>query len=156
MMKTYSAKPGEVEKQWLLVDAADLPLGRVAARVAALLRGKHKAAFTPHVDTGDHVIVINAGKVRLTGKKASQKMYYRHSGYPGGLKATPYGELLKKKPALLMRLAVKGMLPRTSLGRAMLRKLKVYAGPEHPHAAQRPRLVAAAARGASGGEGGES
>jgi large subunit ribosomal protein L13 len=157
MMKTYSAKPGEVEREWLLVDAAGRPLGRVAARVASLLRGKHKAEFTPHVDTGDHVVVINAGKVLLTGNKASQKMHYRHSGYPGGLKARPYGEIRQKNPAALIRMAVKGMLPRTSLGAAMLRKLKVYAGPEHPHAAQQPRPVAPTARaGKAAGEGGKS
>lgn len=157
MMKTYSAKPGEVARDWLLIDGAGLPLGRVAVRAASLLQGKHKAAFTKHVDTGDHVVVINAGKVRLTGKKATQKMYYRHSGYPGGLKARPYGEIRDRNPVMLIRLAVKGMLPRTSLGRAMLRKLKVYAGSEHPHAAQQPRAVSTAARGnAAAGEGGAS
>lgn len=136
--KTYSAKPREVEKRWLVVDAQGMVLGRLAADVAAALRGKHKATFTPHVDTGDHVIVINAAGLALTGQKAARTMRYRHSGYPGGLKTEPYGALLQRNPARALREAVRGMLPHGPLGRAMLRKLKVYGGPEHPHQAQGP------------------
>ncbi len=136
--KTYSAKPREVSRRWLLVDAQGQVLGRLAAEVAALLRGKHKAVYTPHVDTGDHVVVINAAGLVLTGNKAERTMRYRHSGYPGGLKEEPYGALLKRDPARAFRSAVKGMLPHNTLGRQMLRKLKVYAGAEHPHAAQHP------------------
>ena len=138
MRKTYFAKAGEVERQWLLVDAEGKVFGRLAARVAALLRGKHKPTFTPHVDTGDHVVVINAGKLKLTGGKAQKKLRYRHSGYPGGLRSDPYGALLQRDPGRALRLAVKGMLPHNDLGRLMLRKLKVYPGPAHPHQAQRP------------------
>jgi large subunit ribosomal protein L13 len=137
--KTLSAKPEKVEREWLLVDGAGVPLGRLAAQVAALLRGKHKPVFTPHVDVGDHVIVVNASKTVLTGQKAEKKIYYSHSGYPGGLKERKAGVLLARKPGELIRRAVRGMLPRNSLGRGMLSKLKVYAGPEHPHEAQRPR-----------------
>jgi len=140
-MKTYSAKPAEVQRKWLLVDANGMVLGRMASQVAALLRGKHKPIYTPHVDTGDHVIVINADKVRMTGKKHTDKLYYRHSGYPGGLKATPYGELLAKRPEDLVRMVVRGMLPHNTLGKLMLRKLKVYRGVEHPHAAQQPEPI---------------
>ncbi len=136
--RTYSAKPHEVPRQWLLVDARGQVLGRLAAEVAALLRGKHKASYTPHVDTGDHVVVINAAELVLTGNKAERTMRYRHSGYPGGLKEEPYGDLLKRDPARAFRIAVKGMLPHNTLGRQMLRKLKVYAGSDHPHAAQHP------------------
>jgi large subunit ribosomal protein L13 len=136
--RTYSAKPGEVESRWLLVDAEGLVVGRLAADVAAVLRGKHKPQYTRHVDTGDHVVVINAAKMVLTGSKAQRTMRYRHSGYPGGLKVEPYGELFRKDPARAFRAAVRGMLPHTALGRAMLRKLKVYAGGEHPHQAQGP------------------
>jgi len=136
--RTYSAKPGEVTSRWLLVDAQGQVLGRLAADVAALLRGKHKPVFTRHVDTGDHVVVVNGSGLVLTGGKAEKTMRYRHSGYPGGLKAEPYGELLKKDPARAFRAAVKGMLPHSPLGRRMLRKLKVYAGGEHPHQAQQP------------------
>jgi large subunit ribosomal protein L13 len=136
--KTYSAKPREVKKRWLVVDAQGLVLGRLAADVAAALRGKHKATFTPHIDTGDHVIVINAAGLALTGRKAARTMRYRHSGYPGGFKAEPYGALLRRNPALALREAVRGMLPHGPLGRAMLRKLKVYSGPDHPHQAQGP------------------
>jgi len=132
------AKATDVERKWYVVDAQDRALGRVASEVARLLRGKHKPLFTPHVDTGDFVIVLNAGKVLLTGDKARQKFYYRHSGYPGGLKAISSGELLKKDPRKVMELAVKGMLPQTKLGRAMFKKLKVYPGSQHPHAAQMP------------------
>jgi large subunit ribosomal protein L13 len=137
-MRTFMAKATDVERKWYVVDAQDKALGRVASEVARLLRGKHKPLFTPHVDTGDFVIVLNAGKVLLTGDKARQKFYYRHSGYPGGLKAVSYGELLKKDPRKVMELAVKGMLPQTKLGRAMFKKMKVYAGSQHPHAAQMP------------------
>jgi large subunit ribosomal protein L13 len=136
--KTYSAKPREVKKRWLVVDAQGLVLGRLAADVAAALRGKHKATFTPHIDTGDHVIVINAAGLALTGRKAARTMRYRHSGYPGGFKEEPYGALLQRNPARALREAVRGMLPHNPLGRAMLRKLKVYPGPDHPHQAQGP------------------
>lgn len=138
MRTTYMAKPNQVERKWVVVDAADKPLGRVATEVATLLRGKHKPEYTPHVDTGDFVIVINASKVRLTGKKAEQKMYYRHSGYPGGIKAVSAGDLRENRPDRMIEQAVKGMLPKNSLGRQQLKKLKVYAGSEHPHEAQKP------------------
>lgn len=139
-MRTYMAKAQEVERKWYIIDAANKPLGRVATEVARMLRGKHKPTFTPHVDTGDYVIVINADKVVLTGKKMEQKFNYRHSGYPGGMTATPYSEFLAKKPELAMELAVKGMLPHNRLGRKMLKKLKVYAGAEHKHEAQKPEV----------------
>lgn len=142
--KTYSAKPGEVTRKWWLIDAQGKVLGRLAAEVAAILRGKHKPIYTPHVDTGDHVVVINAAGLVLTGQKARRTMRYRHSGYPGGLKVEPYGALLQRDPARAFRLAVKGMLPHNTLGRQMLRKLKVYAGSEHPHAAQQPEPYPAA------------
>ncbi len=138
-MRTYTPKPGDVERTWHVVDATDVVLGRLATHVATLLRGKHKATFAPHVDTGDFVIVINADKVALTGGKREQKLAYRHSGYPGGLRAVPYADLLAKKPERAVEKAVRGMLPKNSLGRAQLRKLKVYAGPEHPHTAQKPQ-----------------
>ena len=138
-MRTYTPKPGDVHSTWYVVDANDVVLGRLAAQVATLLRGKHKATFAPHVDGGDFVVVINASKVALTGNKRVTKLAYRHSGYPGGLRATPIGELLDKRPERVIETAVRGMLPHTSLGRAQLRKLKVYAGPEHPHAAQKPQ-----------------
>ncbi len=137
-MRTYTPKPGEVEQTWYVIDATDVVLGRLASHVATLLRGKHKPQFAPHVDTGDFVIVVNAGKIALTGAKREQKMDYRHSGYPGGLSATSYVELLEKNPRRAVEKAVKGMLPHTTLGRQMLTKLKVYAGPEHPHQAQQP------------------
>lgn len=137
-MRTYSPKPGDVRRAWHVIDASDVVLGRLASQVAVLLRGKHKPSFAPHLDTGDFVVVVNAGKVALTGNKREQKMAYRHSGYPGGLKARPYGELLATRPERVVERAVKGMLPRGSLGRQQLRKLKVYGGPEHPHQAQRP------------------
>ena len=137
-MRTYSPKPGEIERQWHVIDAADVVLGRLASHAATLLRGKHKPVFAPHVDTGDFVIVINAEKVALTGNKRQTKMAYRHSGYPGGLKAVSYDDLLAKRPERAVQLAVKGMLPHNRLGRQLLKKLKVYAGPEHPHAAQQP------------------
>jgi len=136
---TQSARPAEVERKWFVVDAEDVVLGRLSTRVATILRGKHKVSYTPHVDTGDHVIVVNAEKVRLTGRKADQKTYYRHSGYPGGIRSVTAGALLAGPHAdRVVRNAVRGMLPRTSLGRQMLAKLKVYAGPSHPHAAQKP------------------
>ncbi len=136
---TKSAKPAEVTRQWFVIDAEDQVLGRLATRVATLLRGKHKPSFTPHVDTGDHVIVVNARKVKLTGNKLEQKTYYRHSGYPGSVKSITAGKLLAGPHAdRVVRRAVRGMLPKNSLGRHMLSKLKVYAGPGHPHAAQKP------------------
>jgi len=140
-MKTYYAKPGEVEREWLLVDATDLVLGRMATQVASILKGKNKPTYTPHVDTGDFVVVINAEKIRVTGKKAEQKTYYRHSQYPGGLKATSYKRMMDKHPERIIEKAVKGMLPKNTLGRAMGMKLKVYAGPDHPHVAQNPRKI---------------
>lgn len=140
-MKTYHAKPGEVEREWLLVDATDVVLGRLASRIAQVLRGKNKPQYTPHVDTGDFVVVINAAKVRLTGNKIATKTMYRHSGYPGALKQISIASMLKHHPERVIRRSVKGMLPKNSLGRAMAKKLKVYAGPEHPHAAQKPRQI---------------
>ncbi|MDR5694301.1 MAG: 50S ribosomal protein L13 [Armatimonadota bacterium] len=137
-MKTIMAKPNEVEERWYLVDASGKVLGRLASRIAAILRGKHRPIFTPHVDLRDFVIVINAEKIRLTGRKAQQKMLYRHSGYPGGLKEVSYGTLLATNPEQLIRKAVMGMLPKNPLGRKLLKKLKVYRGPDHPHQAQRP------------------
>lgn len=141
-MKTFNMKPQVAQKQrkWYLIDAAERPLGRVASEVARILRGKHKPTFTPHVDTGDHVIVINAGRIVLTGRKAEQKFYVHHSGYPGGLKKRSYGELLATRPEFLVRRAIRGMLPRTVLGRRMLKKLRVYRGAEHPHQAQQPEV----------------
>lgn len=137
-MRTYSPKPGDVERQWHVIDATDIVLGRLASHTATLLRGKHKPVYAPHIDTGDFVIVINADKVALTGNKINQKVDYRHSGRPGGLRATSYSELLAKNPRRVVEKAVKGMLPHNSLGRQMLSKLKVYAGPVHPHQAQQP------------------
>lgn len=140
-MKTYQAKPLEVEREWLVIDAEDQVLGRVAAKAAMLLKGKHKPQYTPHVDTGDFVIIINADKIRVTGTKASSKEYYRHSGYPGGLKCETFAEAMQKHPERVIEHAVKGMLPKNTLGRAMGKKLKVYTGSEHPHAAQKPRKI---------------
>jgi large subunit ribosomal protein L13 len=137
-VRTYSPKPGDITRQWHVIDAADVVLGRLATRVATLLRGKHKPIFAPHADTGDFVIIVNAEKVALTGNKRRDKIAYRHSGYPGGLKETRYEELLTRHPDRAVRMAVKGMLPHNRLGRKLIRKLKVYAGPEHPHAAQKP------------------
>ncbi len=136
--RTYMAKPGEIEKNWYLIDVAGKPLGRVATQIAHILRGKHKPVFTPHIDTGDFVVVINAEKVVLTGKKSTQKMYYRHTGYPGGIRKTSFEEMIARKPEEVIFLAVKRMLPQNRLGRAMLKKLKVYRGSEHPHEAQKP------------------
>ncbi|MDQ6838275.1 MAG: 50S ribosomal protein L13 [Actinomycetota bacterium] len=138
-MRTFTPKPDDIKRAWLEADADGAVLGRLASDVATILRGKHKAIFTPNVDTGDHVIVVNAARVVLTSDKAAQKLAYRHSGYPGGLKTRSYQDLLDKNPEELVRRAVKGMLPKGTLGRAMLRKLKVYAGPTHSHAAQNPK-----------------
>lgn len=137
-MKTQYAKKADVERKWYLVDAKDAVLGRISTKIATYLRGKHKPVFTPNVDTGDFVIVINAAKVKLTGNKAEKKFYYRHSGYPGGLKSETAGERLSKNPEKLITGSVRGMLPKNRLGRAMIKKLKVYSGAEHPHSAQKP------------------
>lgn len=137
-MSTYSPKPGDVERRWHVIDADDIVLGRLASHAATLLRGKHKPQFAPHIDTGDFVIVVNAAKVALSGGKRGQ-FRYRHSGYPGGLTRRTVGELLETKPERVVELAVKGMLPKNSIGRAQLKKLKVYGGPEHPHSAQKPQ-----------------
>ncbi len=137
-MKTYATKASEIERGWWLVDATDQTLGRVASRIATLLEGKHKPIYSPHLDTGDHVVVVNAARVKVTGNKLIQKRYYRHSGYPGGLREESLQALLARKPELVIERAVRGMLPRNRLGRAMFRKLKVYAGPNHPHQAQQP------------------
>lgn len=140
-MKTFSAKPETAEHNWLLVDATDKILGRLASRIAAILRGKHKPEYTPHVDTGDYVVITNAQNIQVTGRKAKDKIYYRHSEFPGGLKMTSFEKLMEKNPIRAIELAVKGMLPKNPLGRAMFRKLKVYAGNEHPHSAQQPTVV---------------
>jgi len=137
-VRTFSPKPSDVQRQWHLIDATDVVLGRLASQTATLLRGKHKPIYAPHVDTGDFVVIVNAGKVALTGAKRENKVEYRHSGYPGGIRATSYDELLAKNPRRVVEKAVKGMLPHNTLGRKMLSKLKVYAGPEHPHQAQKP------------------
>lgn len=139
-MKTYMAKPLEVERKWYLIDASGQTLGRLASEVATLLRGKHKPEYTPHVDTGDFVIIINAEKIVLTGNKLDQKKYRHHSGYPGGLKETSYRELLNKRPEKAIEVAVRGMLPKNRLGRKLFTKLKVYRGSEHPHQAQKPEV----------------
>lgn len=139
---TQSARPGEVERRWLVIDAEDQVLGRMATRIATLLRGKHRALYTPHADAGDFVIVVNAAKVRLTGRKLQQKKYFRHSGYPGALREVTAQKLLASAhPERVVRQAVRGMLPHNALGRKLLRKLKVYGGPEHPHAAQKPEEI---------------
>lgn len=140
-MKTYYAKPREVERNWVIIDAKDQVLGHLAVEVAKILRGKNKPQYTPHVDTGDYVIIVNAVQVRVTGNKGEAKQYFRHSGFPGGLKSETFNEALAKHPERIIEHAVKGMLPKTTLGREMLKKLKVYAGAEHPHAAQQPREV---------------
>ncbi len=140
-MRTYSPRPADIVHAWFVVDATDMVLGRLATRVAHVLRGKHKPTFAPHMDTGDHVIVVNAAKVRLTGAKGEQALAYRHSGYPGGLKSVSFGRLLEERPERLVERAVRGMLPRNTVGRAQLRKLKVYPGPDHPHAAQQPTTL---------------
>lgn len=138
-MKTFSAKPHEVQRDWFIVDAAGKVLGRVAAEIARRLRGKHKPEFTPHVDTGDYIVVVNAEKLRVTGNKSKDKLYHRHSTYPGGIYSTSFEKLQAKHPERVLQLAVKGMLPKGPLGYAMLRKMKVYAGDNHPHAAQQPK-----------------
>jgi large subunit ribosomal protein L13 len=138
-MRTYTPKPGDITREWHVIDATDVVLGRLASQAATLLRGKHKPTFAPHIDTGDFVIIINADKVALTGAKAEQKRAYRHSGFPGGLRSQTYAELLAKSPEKAVEKAVRGMLPKNSLGRQQLTKLKVYAGSEHPHAAQQPK-----------------
>jgi large subunit ribosomal protein L13 len=140
-MKTYAPKPRDIERRWYVVDANDVVLGRLASEVAAILKGKHKPIYAPHADTGDHVVVINAGGIRLTGGKETKKLAYRHSGHPGGLTETRYDRLLDERPAFVVQKAVKGMLPKNSLGRSMLRKLQVYEGAEHPHAAQQPKAL---------------
>ncbi|HHU03941.1 MAG: 50S ribosomal protein L13 [Saccharofermentanales bacterium] len=140
-MKTFMAKAESVDRRWLLVDAEGQTLGRLATQIATFLRGKHKAEYTPHVDTGDFVIVINADKVVVSGNKEMQKLYRRHSGYPGGMKEVTYQDMMKKHPERILESAVRGMLPKNSLGRQMYRKLKVYTGPDHPHAAQEPELI---------------
>ena len=138
-MTTYSPKPGEITRNWLVIDATDVVLGRLATTVAKLLRGKHKATFAPHVDGGDFVIIVNASKIALSGNKATTKLAYRHSGRPGGLKSVPYGELLENDPRQSVERAVWGMLPKNNLSRQLIKKLKVYSGPEHPHSAQKPQ-----------------
>lgn len=142
-MKTYSQKASEVQRDWHVVDATGLTLGRLATQIAVLLRGKHKPTFSPNLDGGDFVVVVNAEKVRLTGRKPDQKMYYRHSNYPGGLKITPFKLMLAKHPDRILRFAVKGMLPKTRLGRQQITKLKIYTGPTHPHAGQQPTVYTA-------------
>ena len=138
-MRTYSPKPADIQREWHVIDATDVVLGRLAVQSANLLRGKHKPTFAPHMDMGDFVIIVNAEKVALTGAKLAQKKAYRHSGYPGGLTATTYAEMLEKHPTRAVEKAIRGMLPKNSIGRAQLTKLKVYAGAEHPHAAQQPK-----------------
>jgi len=140
-MKTISAKAETVQRSWYVIDAEGQTLGRLATEVARRLRGKHKTEYTPHVDTGDYIVVVNAEKVKVTGRKASDKMYYRHTGHPGGLKEATFTQMIERSPAKVIELAVKGMLPRNPLGRAMYRKLKVYAGQEHPHDAQQPETL---------------
>ena len=140
-MRTYSAKPGDVRQDWYVVDATGQVLGRLAAELARRLRGKHKPEFTPHIDTGDYIVVVNADKLRVTGRKAQSKIYYRHSGYPGGLYSTNFAKLHARHPDRVLRLAVKGMLPKGPLGYAMLKKMKVYAGATHPHTAQQPKTL---------------
>jgi large subunit ribosomal protein L13 len=141
-VRTYSPKASEIQRAWHVIDAEGLVLGRVATEAARLLRGKHKPIYTPHIDTGDHVIIINADKIVLTSDKSTKKMIYRHSGYPGGIRERRYGDLMEKKPQEAVRRSIRGMLPKTRLGRAQISKLKVYAGPTHPHAAQQPQPLA--------------
>ncbi len=140
-MRTFSPRPSDVDRRWYVVDAQDVVLGRLATQVAHVLRGKHKPTFAPHMDMGDFVIVVNAAGVKLTGSKETSRLSYRHSGYPGGLKAISFGRLLEERPERLVEQAVRGMLPKNTIGRAQLRKLKVYAGPDHPHAAQQPQQL---------------
>jgi len=140
-MKTFNVKKEEISRDWFVMDGQGKVLGRLASEIARRLRGKHKPVYTPHLDTGDFIIVVNAGKIRLTGNKVADKMYYRHSGYPGGLKQISAGKLLTEKPEAVLKTAVRGMLPKNTLGRAMLKKLKIYAGGEHEHAAQCPKVI---------------
>jgi large subunit ribosomal protein L13 len=140
-MKTFSAKPAEVKRDWYIIDAKGKTLGRMASEIARRLKGKHKPEYTPHVDTGDNIVVVNAEKVHVTGKKITDKIYYRHSGFPGGIKSLSFEKLIEKAPERVIQLAVKGMLPKNPLGRAMLRKLKVYAGPDHVHSSQQPQTL---------------
>ena len=140
-MKTYAVKASDIERQWWVVDASDQTLGRLATRIATLLEGKHKPTYSPHLDTGDHVVVVNPGRIKVTGNKLLQKRYYRPSGYPGGLKEESLQTLMARKPELVIERAVKGMLPQNRLGRAMFKKLKVYGGPDHPHQAQQPQAA---------------
>ncbi len=140
-MTTFSMKSKDIKRDWYLIDASDKVLGRLATKIASMLKGKHKPEYEPHMDVGDYIVVINAEKIRVTGKKATDKKYYHHTGYPGGIKETTFNKLLEKKPERILELAVKGMLPKRSLGRQMLRKLKVYAGPEHSHSAQQPQIL---------------
>ena len=140
--KTYSPKPGDIKRVWHVVDATDLPLGRLASGVATLLRGKHKPTYAPHMDGGDFVVIVNAEKIAVTSGKSQSKIYYRHSGYPGGIKAETFESLRERRPEAIIERAVKGMLPKNRLGRQMVRKLKVYAGPDHPHSAQQPEALA--------------
>lgn len=141
IQKTYATRPNDIERSWWVVDAQGMTLGRLASKVAPILRGKHKPCFTPHLDTGDYVIIINADKIHVTGKRLDQKQYYRHSGYPGGLKTMTLRELMSRFPTRPLKFAIKGMLPKGPLGRKMLTKLKVYAGAEHPHQAQQPQIL---------------
>ena len=139
--KTFTPRAGDIERQWFVVDAEGKTLGRLASQIAHVLRGKHKPTYSPHMDLGDHIVVVNAEKIRVTGRKADQKVYYRHTGYPGGLRTTTYEDMLGKHPERILRIAVKGMLPNNILGRQMFKKLRVYAGPEHEHAAQQPQAL---------------
>ena len=139
--KTFTPRAGDIERQWFVVDAEGKTLGRLASQIAHVLRGKHKPTYSPHMDLGDHIVVINAEKIRVTGRKAERKVYYRHTGYPGGLRTTTYEDMLGKHPERILRIAVKGMLPNNILGRQMFKKLRVYAGPEHEHAAQQPQAL---------------
>jgi large subunit ribosomal protein L13 len=140
-MKTFSAKPAEVKRDWYIIDATGKTLGRMATEIARRLRGKHKPEYTPHVDTGDYIVVVNAEKVHVTGNKPTDKVYHRHTGFPGGIKTTNFGKLIEHKPERVIEIAVKGMLPKNPLGRAMYRKLKVFAGPDHLHTAQQPKTL---------------
>jgi large subunit ribosomal protein L13 len=139
MGKTYAVKKKEITRHWHIIDAEDAVLGRLASKAACILKGKHKPIYTPHIDTGDHVVIVNAAKVKMTGKKQEQKVYWRHSGYPGGIKSTTAAKVMQEKPEKIIRHAVAGMLPKNTIGRQMIKKLKVYAGSEHPHAAQQPK-----------------
>lgn len=141
LQKTYTPRPGDIERVWFVVDADGVPLGRLASRVAQILRGKHKVTYAPHVDGGDYIVIVNAEKVAVTSGKSQSKIYYRHSGYPGGLKEESFERLMKRRPEAIIERAVRGMLPKTRLGRQMIRKLKVHSGPDHPHGAQNPKVL---------------